>query len=103
MRPSGFLPSCFPQERLLDESVHSLPGMNGTRSRRVIVVEAGAGRQACGGACGRRCWQPLDVSGVPGLLPDLPARTQGLLAEARLTLGYDPQPLQGWCEGRKFF
>jgi hypothetical protein len=25
------------------------------------------------------------------------AKTQGCLAEARLTLGYITQPLQGWC------
>ena len=64
-----------------------------------IVVEGDAGRQACGGTFCRRCWSMLDVSGVLGLLPDLLAVTQGRLAEARLTLGYNPQPLQGWCEG----
>lgn len=45
----------------------------------------------------------LDVLRVLGLLPDLLAITQGRLAEARLTLGYNPQPLQGWCEGRERF
>lgn len=43
----------------------------------------------------------LDVSGAPGLLPGLLARTKGRLAEARLSLGFDPQPLQGWCKGVK--
>jgi hypothetical protein len=55
------------------------------------------------GAYVRRTWlKTLLVNaacgGVLALLPDLLCYTQGRLAEARLTLGFIPQPL--WGRGR---
>jgi len=53
---------------------------------------------------GARVWRSvlqtlLEFVGCGGVVDLLPGRlqmTQGRLAEARLTLGCNPQPLQGW-------
>ena len=50
---------------------------------------AGLFENAAGGRGGvAECWV---------CFPDLMAKTQGRLAEARLTLGCTPQPRWGWC------
>jgi hypothetical protein len=50
-----------------------------------------------GGAFCRRCWWALRVAKLWVCFPVVLAETQGRLAEARLTLGLNPQPFQDWC------
>jgi|GEM_PF-3454371 len=74
--------------------------MNGTQFR---VLIGDLGTMSDHGANARRgslqtLLMRMGCEGVLGLLPDLIVKTQGRLAQARLTLGYVTQPLWGWCE-----